>query len=81
MPQKHRFRLPDGQTFESDRGPAAIRRAYPDAVITHRVEDDGFGQAILVPYEGKASAEPAATEEEPAKGEPKPEPKASKKGA
>lgn len=47
---RYRFRLADGQTHETTMSVAALRRAYPDAVITHRVEELPNGEAALQPY-------------------------------
>lgn len=57
MPSHHyMFRLPDGQTHQSARTPAQIRKQYPEAVITHRVEVDAAGNPVLTPFTGQQSA-------------------------
>lgn len=57
---RYRFRLPDGQTYESTNTPAQIRKAHPGAVITHRIDFDGVGNPLLIPFAGKMDAEDAA---------------------
>ena len=65
MAERYRFTLPDGRTHESDAGLAAIRKAHPQARITHRILLDEAGHFVgSEPFRGK-SAEPkiAATEQ------------------
>ena len=65
MPERYRFTVPDGQTHESDAGLAAIRKAHPDAQITHRILLDGDGKFTgTEPFRGK-SAEPKAVDAAP----------------
>lgn len=47
---RYRFRLADGQVFESTNTPAQIHKAHPSAVITHTVEFDAVENPILRPY-------------------------------
>lgn len=73
MPEAYRFRLPDGQTFQGT-DLAAIKRAHPEAVITHGLEADNTGDlTVPVAYAGKQpgerakpAADPPAAAEAPA---------------
>ena len=71
MPERYRFRLPDGQEHESDRGKAWIERTYPGATIVGRVVSDDAGQGIVVPFQGKQPE--AKTEDAPGDAEKAPQ--------
>jgi hypothetical protein len=70
MMPRYRFRLPDGQIFETERGAAWVAETYPEAEITHEVVPEGNGEASLVRYEAPIAAIEktpiAAIEEAPA---------------
>ncbi len=63
---KYRFRLPNGEEYESTKTPAAIRKAYPDAMITHRVTVLDNGEAEMHVYGGaqQQTSEPEAVPED-----------------
>lgn len=54
---RYRFRLPTGEVYEGE-SKAAIRRAHPQAVITHKIVMDELGQGAAVPYLDELEAQP-----------------------
>lgn len=58
MPMYH-FRLPSGEEYASE-SVAKIRKQYPDATITGRVEVDDAGNSTLKPYSGEQPVERSA---------------------
>lgn len=60
MAERYRYRLPDGQVYETQQTPAAIRKQHPDAVIVGRVVMDALGQGVVVPYLGAQPGDVAA---------------------
>ncbi len=61
---KYRFRLPNGEEYESTMTPAAIRKAHPEAVITHRVTVLDNGEAEMHVYGGQQTSEPDVVSED-----------------
>ncbi len=65
---KYRFRLPNGEEYESTMTPAAIRKAHPEAVITHRVTvlDNGESERHVYGGAQQQTSEPEAVPEDAA---------------
>jgi hypothetical protein len=70
---RYRYRLPDGQVFESV-GLARIKRQHPNAFIEGRIEFNERGEGTLVRYQGEQPTEHEPEEQAPeASGEQTPE--------
>ena len=55
---RHRFMVPGEGVYETE-NLARARKAHPDAVVTHTVKADEAGNAVLVPFTGKATDDDA----------------------